>query len=168
VGRWSTFIVIVIGTSLTPVLVLWREGLFLFIQNMYGLFAPAIAVIFVAAFFWRRAHARAATFTLVFGFVVAATLWILTLTVRAAWVRPLDPLLNRAAVTLVLCFGALIFATFLVRRSPEESYDPQIIWNRRWAHLPQAERALNRGLRNLMFWWIVLISGSVAIFVVFG
>ncbi len=168
VGRWSTFVIIAIGTALAPVLLRWEDGIFLFIQNIYGLFAPPIAVIFTAGFLWRRAHGKAATFTLIFGFVIGIALWIISMEVEAKWIERLEPLLNRAAVTLVLCFGALVLSTWLMRRDPKESYDPEIIWNRRWARLPEAERPLNRGLRNLMFWWIVLISGSVAIFVVFG
>lgn len=35
------------------------------------------------------------------------------------------------------------------------------------ARLPEAERPLNRGLRNLVFWWIVMLSGSVALFAIF-
>jgi hypothetical protein len=33
---------------------------------------------------------------------------------------------------------------------------------------PEQERGKNRGFRNLMFWWIVIISGSITLFIAFG
>ena len=78
VGRWATFIIIVIGTLLAP-LPLWLDkGIFLYIQDIAALFAPPIVVIFLAAFFWRKAHGRAATFTLWIGIAAGALLWLAT------------------------------------------------------------------------------------------
>ena len=185
VGRWSTFVIIVLGTALAPLLLWWKGGIFIYIQDMAAFFAPPIAVIFLAAFLWRRAHSRAATFTLVFGIVTGILLKIAGLKGLAflrfagvnvaaeqlQWLRTffatLQPLLNRAAVNWMLCFAALILTTMLIPRNPKESYDPDTIWNRRWARLPEVERPLNRGWRNLMFWWVVMISISTGLFVIF-
>jgi len=76
IGRWATFITIVIGTLLAPLLLYWESGIFIFIQNIAALMAPPIVIIFLAAFFWRRAHGRAATFTLWFGIIAGALLWL--------------------------------------------------------------------------------------------
>ena len=167
VGRCSTFVIIVIGTALAPLLLWWKGGIFLYIQDMYALFASPVAVIYLAAFLWPRAHGRAATFTLVFGMIAGIVLKTVTIIVDPNELTWLQPLLNRAALTWILCLAALIISTRLIRRSPRESYDSDIIWNRKWARLPEAERPLNRGWRNLMFWWIVMISGSIALFVIF-
>jgi len=76
IGRWATLITIVIGAALAPMLLYWKAGIFIFIQNVAALLAPPIAVIFLAAFLWRRAHGRAATFTLWFGMIAGAVLWL--------------------------------------------------------------------------------------------
>jgi len=336
-GRWSTLVIILIGTALAPLL-LWQEkGIFIYIQDMAALFAPPIAVIFLAAFLWRRAHGRAATFTLVFGIVAGAVLWLGT---AVLWMRPnvdltdpvvidrfvqttdpvlkqclqheslakrravvldqlaaepavqdrldkadkvhrrvnaiirqrapadlweqmtkdpalrdrfakddevrgilakddvfrthlaqhpvfaqrlleddiareqlakdpkvterlardtdvarhlaqerlagwlpflarghveqtvavigrISPLLNRAAVTWGLCLIAMIASTILLKPDPTERYDPDTIWNPRWARLPAHERELNRGPRNLMLWWLVMVAASGSLFIVF-
>ncbi len=167
VGRWSTFVIIVIGTALAPLLLWWKGGIFIYIQDMYALFASPIAVIFLAAFLWPRAHGRAATFTLVFGMVTGIVLKVLSVTVGPNGIAWLKPMLNRAGLTWILCLAALIVATKLIQRNPRETYEPEIIWNRKWARLPEAERPRNRGWRNLVFWWIVMLSGSVALFVIF-
>jgi len=167
VGRWSTFVIIVLGTVLAPLLLWWEGGIFIYIQDMAAFFAPPITVIFLAAFLWRRAHGRAASFTLVFGILSGIFLKFLGLTYGPNGIAQLKPLLNRAAVNWALCFVALIAATMLIRRDPKESYDPDAIWNWRWAHLPESERSLNRGWRNLMFWWVVMMSISTGLFVIF-
>jgi SSS family solute:Na+ symporter len=186
VGRWSTFAIIVIGTALAPLLLWYEKGIFIYIQDMAALFAPPISVIFLAAFLWRGAHGRAATFTLVFGIVVGALLWTITETCTAerlarrmpslseetlrqavTVVGSIKPLLNRAAISWVLCLAGLITSTWAIRRNPREKFDADTIWNPRWARLPEGERPLNRGLRNLMFWWLVMVTASTSLFIIF-
>lgn len=167
VGRWSTFLIIVVGTALAPLLLWWKGGIFIYIQDMAAFFAPPITVIFLAAFLWPRAHGRAAAFTLIFGIISGIVLKVVAERYGPEGIAQLKPLLNRAAVNWAICLAALIIATFGIRRSKDESYDPDAIWNLRWARLPENERPRNRGLRNLMFWWIVMISVSVGLFVFF-
>ncbi len=167
VGRWSTFLIIVVGTALAPLLLWWKGGIFIYIQDMAAFFAPPITVIFLAAFLWPRAHGRAATFTLVFGIMSGIVLKVVAERYGSEGIAQLKPLLNRAAANWAICFAAMIIATFGIRRSKEESYDPDAIWNLRWARLPENERPRNLGVRNLMFWWIVMISISVGLFVFF-
>jgi len=289
-GRWCTFVVILIGTLFAPLLLWWEQGIFIFIQNIAALMAPPIVVIFLAAFLWRRAHGRAATLTLWFGILAGAVLWMVTapfdklppLDMRQGAVaqrvfqKPalrehlekdqvfqgaLDrafqalaqddalrrqlatdrqlrwrfaqepevrehliadkqlqdhlaadkefqallsedsslrveltaqrlgrllalpnqqtcqtaalavtfaaPLLNRAAITWALCLVFMVLCTFLLEPAPGERYDPDAIWNLRWARLPEPERPLNRFPRNLMFWWLVMIAASSALFIIF-
>ncbi len=167
IGRISTFIIIVIGTIFAPVLLWWEGGIFIYIQDMAAFFAPPIAVIFLAAFLWRKAHGHAATLTLIFGIIAGIALKIIGETWGGTGIEHLKPLLNRAAVNWAVCLVILIILTFLIPRDVKKSYDPDLIWNRKWARLPDSERALNQGGRNLMFWWIVMITVSTSLFIVF-
>ncbi len=166
VGRWSTFI-IVIGTLSALILLRWQGGIFIYIQDMAAFFAPPISVIFLAAFLWPRVHGRSATFTLLFGIVAGLCLKIFAETWGEDGIESLKPLLNRAAVTWALCLIALIASTLIIRRNPGGHYDPDAIWTLKWARLPQSEKHLNRAPRNLLFWWIVMISVSTSLFVIF-
>ncbi len=168
VGRLATLVCITIGTVAAPFVLYWRGGLFIYIQDMAAFFAPPITVIFLAAFLWRRAHSKSATFTLVFGIIIGVILKIVAETAGENGIAQLKPLLNRAAVNWILSLVVMIAVTVLIRKRDGESYDSDIIWNRKWARLPGAERHLNLGLRSLMFWWIVMISISAALFVIFG
>ena len=79
----------------------------------------------------------------------------------------LKPLLNRAAFNWAICFAAMIAFTYFIRRNPEESFDPDILWTPRWARLPENERPLNRGGRNILLWWLVVIAVSFGLFIYF-
>jgi len=174
VGRWTTFVIIVIGTVCAPLLLWWRQGIFLYIQDMAAFFAPPISVIFLAAFLWRRAHGRAATATLIGGIVAGIALKAAAELAGKAGGGGLEsflefckPLLNRAAVTWFLCAGCLVICTYILRPSPRERPDPEAIWNLRWARLPETERPRNRGFRNLLFWWLLMVAVSTSLFIIF-
>ncbi|MFC2076892.1 SLC5 family protein [candidate division KSB1 bacterium] len=167
VGRWSAFTVIIIGTALAPLLLMWKGGIFIYIQDMAAFFAPSIAVIFLAAFLWPRAHSRAATITLIFGIVSGIILKIFAESWGADGIEILKPLLNRAAVNWALCLMTLVATTYLVPPVKGKTFDRDAIWNSRWARLPESDRFLNRGGRNLIFWWIVMMAASGSLFVIF-
>jgi len=168
VGRWSTFAIIGIGTVVAPFLIHWEKGIFIYIQDMSALFAPPISVIFLAGFFWRRAHGRAATFTLLVGILLGIALYIIGESLNTKghphW---LGALLNRAAVSWVCCAVLMALATWFIPRRAEEHYDPDVIWNTRWARLPETDRARNRGWRNVYIWWLFMMSISVGLFLFF-
>ncbi len=167
IGRWATFIIIVIGTLFAPVLLWWEGGIFIYIQDMAAFLAPPISVIFLAAFLWRKAHGRSATFTLIFGIVSGVFLKILAQTWGESGIEWLQPLLNRAAVNWGICLIALIASTIWIRKNQAETFDQDAIWNSKWARLPENERPLNRDGRNLLFWWIIMITVSTSLFIIF-
>ena len=167
VGRLSTLVVILVGTAFAPFLLRWEGGIFIYIQDMAAFLAPPITVIFLAAFLWPRAHGRAACFTLLFGIVSGVALKIIAESVGENGIETLKPLLNRAAANWFLCLVALVVATWLMPRNRAESFDRDAIWNRRWARLPEGERDLNRGGRNLLLWWAVMVGASASLFMIF-
>ncbi|MHC4443749.1 MAG: sodium:solute symporter family transporter [Planctomycetota bacterium] len=167
VGRWSTFVIIVIGALFAPILLKYKGGIFVYIQDTNTFIAPPICIIYLSAFLWRRTHGRAATFTLLFGLVSGILLKLLSEMWGTEGIESLKPLLNRAAVNCFLCLIILVIASYVFPKKQAESYDPDVIWSSRWGRLPASERSLNRGGRNLMFWWVVLVVGSTGLFVWF-
>lgn len=165
-GRWSTFLIIVLSTVLAPLLVGNEDGIFIYIQEMAAFFAPSISVIFLCAFLWPKAHSRAANGTLYFGIAIGLVL-ILLKQLGGQEYTWLSPLLNRAAISWFLCLGAMIVFTYTLAQRTGEAYDRDAIWNLRWAHLPAEERALNKGPRSLMLWWLVMMAVSFGLFAYF-
>ncbi|MHC4645640.1 MAG: sodium:solute symporter family transporter [Planctomycetota bacterium] len=176
VGKWATFVIIVFAAAVAPLLVKYEEGIFVYIQNLGSHFAAPISVIFLAAFLWRKAHGRAATFTLIFGFAFGYVLKFFVIFVKKGWIPLIEPnhilwmtpFMTRAGISFVASLIALILATYLIRPNPAEAPDPDCIWNRRWARLPEVERPINKGANNLMFWWAVMVAASIAIFTFFS
>ncbi|MHC4621689.1 MAG: sodium:solute symporter family transporter [Planctomycetota bacterium] len=175
VGKWATFIIIVLATAVAPLLLKYKGGIFVYVQNLGSHFAAPIAVIFLAAFLWRKAHGRAATFTLIFGIAFGFALKFFVEFVQAGrlpLIEPgrvewMSPFMTRAGISWVVSLIALIVSTYLIRPNPGEACDHEAIWNPRWARLPEAERPMNAGWKNLLFWWIVMVAVSIAIFVFF-
>jgi hypothetical protein len=75
--------------------------------------------------------------------------------------------MNRAGLSWTLSFVLMIGATYLIPKARGESCDKDAVWNPKWGRLPEAERTRNTGLRNLIFWWIVMMSISIALFIIF-
>jgi SSS family solute:Na+ symporter len=175
VGKWATFIIIVFATAVAPLLLKYEGGIFVYVQNLGSHFAAPISVIFLAAFLWRKAHGRAATFTLIFGFAFGYVLKVFVIFVEKGWLPLIEPkhilwmtpFMTRAGLSFVASLIALVLSTHLIRPNPVEAPDPDCIWNRRWARLPEAERTINKGARNLMFWWAIMVAVSIAVFVFF-
>jgi len=75
VGRIATVVVALLGAAVAPLLAWLSGGLVHWLNDLAAVVAPAVSVVLLAGVFWRRAHGRAAAFTLVAGILVAAALW---------------------------------------------------------------------------------------------
>ncbi len=167
VGRWATLATILIGTIIAPFLLYWEKGIFIYIQDMAAVIAPPVAVVFLAGFLWRKAHGRAASLTLALGVASGIILMVLSIAWGKGGIDWLKPLLNRAALNFAFCLAIVIISTYLLKKGPEQG-DEDAIWNLGKAKLPPEEKHLNRGLRNLFFWWIVMVACSGSLFIIFS
>jgi SSS family solute:Na+ symporter len=165
-GRWSSLVALLAGAAATPLVWWWNQGILAYVLEATALVAPPLVVVFLAAFFWPRVHGRAATFTLLAGVVTGALC-------RAAAFALLEPppwLLSplvRAGINLVLCVLLLGASTFLIPQNAGEMYDPDTAWNLDAARLPDHERRLGAGHRNLVFWWAVMLAATIAAWLAF-
>jgi len=67
VGRIATFVIVAIGVLWIPVMKTLGKNLYEYLQSVQGYMSPAIAVLFVAGIFWKRATAPAAFWSFLFG-----------------------------------------------------------------------------------------------------
>ncbi len=163
IGQWSTFMIVVIGSVLSPFLLWWSDGIFLFIQDVAVVFIPPLSVLFGAAFFWKRAHSRAATLTLISGLIIGVVLFALrNPSASSPWIlHQISPLACRTAFNGFFCLLVMTISTYLIPANPLITYDSDAIWHRRWGSLPWEERFLNRRGRNVMFWWMVWVLSAL-------
>ena len=141
-----------------------RNGFYLL--DVYGYFTPGIAAMFLLGILWKRTTTAGA---------MAAGLATIPLTVFFQLLPPhlpesvgpyLQPFMNRTGIVFWLCM--LIGATVSWATKPKpESELAGLVWNRESLRLPQELRERTRGLRNPAYWYLVILSLTIAMFVIF-
>jgi solute:Na+ symporter, SSS family len=67
VGRIATGVIVLVGILWIPVMKTLGKNLYEYLQSVQGYMSPAIAVLFVAGIFWKRANAPAAFWSFLVG-----------------------------------------------------------------------------------------------------
>jgi solute:Na+ symporter, SSS family len=168
-GRWATAIIILIGAIWAPMIDQFGQGLFVYIQDLSAYFAPPIAMIFVVGLLWKRATAKAATWTLVlgilagFGMQLAATLMNDGGNGLAMW---MGSFLNRALASTFLCLLLLwLFSRW--DTPPDADKVDGICWKPSDMALPAHESEDKPWYKNLVLWWAVMIIAHITMYVLF-
>jgi SSS family solute:Na+ symporter len=130
--------------------------LLLKVQNIFFFIAPPFAVIFCAGLLWRRANTVGAMSTIVLGFAFSAVLNQFT---RGVYY-------HRAILSWIVCVIVMVIASLLTAAPPPEKVDP-IIWNPRYAQLPEEERRRYRGIKDFRIWWLLFIGTVLGIYAFF-
>lgn len=156
VGRVSAFLILVIATVLALWLAQGQHRIFLLIQDVGAWVAAPIAAVFLLGVLWKRATAGAATFVLFFGFPYT---WLVehVLFKHIDWLRPYDNWLNRTFIVWATCM-VLVVCISLLGAPPDPQKIRGLTWSWQSARLPEAEQHLNRGVRNLFFWWAMFVA----------
>lgn len=161
--------ILMMGKQETPV--------FLYLLNVYGVFTPGIATMFLLGIFWKRMTQAGA---------LAAGLLTVPLTLFLDWmtgglklpglaapllpeviVRYVSPFLNRTGIAFWLCMLVAVVVSLLTKPQPAEQLKG-LIWNRASLRLPAEMRQRARGLRSPLLWWLVIFSFTVFLYIRFG
>lgn len=67
VGRIATVVIVLVGILWIPVMKTLGKNLYEYLQSVQGYMSPAIAVLFAAGIFWKRANAHAAFWSFLVG-----------------------------------------------------------------------------------------------------
>ena len=126
--------------------------------------APPVAVVFLIAFLWPRAHGRAATSHA----LVRRGRRRRVVVGRRKSPAPPDVDAERglrAGVCLLASLVVMLCGTVAIPQDPQELYDPDTHWSLYWARLPSHERSLGEGPRNLVFWWGLMLAIAAALYI---
>ena len=167
-----TAAILAVGTLWAPMILLFGDGLFVYIQDMAVYFAPPIAVVFLAGILWRGATARAANITLIVGVVLGIVLKVAGETTTGTLSDMISPFLNRAFINWVLCLMLLVVVSLLTRRAVGDTSTSQriaeITWTPSTARLPEEERKRYTGLKSFWLWWAAVLVLRVVVYVIFA
>jgi solute:Na+ symporter, SSS family len=150
---------------------------FLYLLNVYGIFTPGIATMFLLGIFWKRTTQSGA---LAAGLLtVPLTLFLDWMTggLKIAWLAPphlpavvvkyLSPFLNRTGVAFWMCMVVCVVVSLMTKPRTQAELKG-LIWNRASLRLPVEMRDRARGLRNPLFWWLIIFAFTMFLYIRFG
>lgn len=134
------------------------DAIFTYIQQYWSIAYPAIAAIFIAGFFYKKATGKGALWAMVLGPTWAIIINLL----QAQDLIPTIPFLNRVIVDFIICWVILF-----IFRNKTGVYPATAIIDRSFS--PEDETLLNDRpfYSRFNFWSIILIAIVVTLYIVF-
>ncbi|RZS97568.1 sodium:solute symporter [Cecembia calidifontis] len=118
VGQISTVILVLLAAAWTPQIEKF-DSLFKYLQMVVGLIAPPVVVVFIWGMFWKRGNADGAFYSLISGFVIAAILIILKVTLPDFPVSQWH-FLHTAPLLFVICSTIYVLVSLSGDRPADE------------------------------------------------
>lgn len=148
-GRLSGVAIIVLGILCSVLLISYSDKpVFLYLMNLYGLFTPGIATMFLLGIFWKRTTSAGA---LTAGFLT------IPLSLALEFAFPEMPFFNRTGIVFWTCMVACWGVSLLTKPQPAALLEG-LIWNRSSLQLPAEERTRYRGFRKPFYWWLLITA----------
>lgn len=146
-ARLSGMMILLVGIFSAILLMNYSDRpVFLYLMNLYGLFTPGIATMFLLGVFWKRTTEKGA---------LAAGLLTIPLSVALNLIFPQMPFFNRTGIVFWTCM--LLCWMVSLATSPKSEIELQgLIWNKEIMNVPEGERNFNRGFRNTTMWWLII------------
>ncbi|MBW3468122.1 sodium:solute symporter [Arthrospiribacter ruber] len=101
VGQFATVILVLLAAAWTPQIEKF-DSLFKYLQMVVGLIAPPVVVVFIWGMFWKRGNANGAFYSLISGFVLAALLIVINVTLPEAGISQWH-FLHTAPLLFLVC-----------------------------------------------------------------
>jgi SSS family solute:Na+ symporter len=160
VGRWSGTLILVASVWIAIEYTTTATPLFEKVQNVFFYIAPPFAVVFTLGLLWRRANGAGALATIVSGFLFT---WLLE-----KILFPNIPLLSayntynhRALGAWLFCMAVMILVSLLTS-PPAPEKTAGIIWNRKYATLPEEQQRRYSGWKDWRLWWLLFVGITLA------
>ncbi|MEE1964181.1 solute:Na+ symporter, SSS family [Flagellimonas taeanensis] len=146
-GKKSGIVIIMLGIVSSILLISYSDKpVFLYLMNLYGLFTPGIATMFLMGVFWKRTTASGA---------LVAGLITIPLSLLIEFLLPDMPFFNRTGIVFWTCMLACFVVSLLTKPKTDAELEG-LIWNKESLKLPVKERSLYKGIRNPFYWWLLI------------
>lgn len=146
-GRLSGVAILLVGIGSAVLLVHYSDRpIFLYLMNLYGLFTPGIATMFLLGVFWKRATEKGA---------LAAGLLTIPLSIALNLAFPQMPFFNRTGIVFWSCMVVCGIVSLVTKPTPAAQLEG-LLWNSSILRMPESERKFNTGLRSTGFWWLLI------------
>ncbi len=146
-GRFCGVGILLTGIVSATLLIHYSDRpVFIYLMNLYGLFTPGIATMFLMGVFWKRTTEKGA---------LAAGLLTIPLSIVLNFIFPQMPFFNRTGIVFWACMLVCWLVSLFTVSKPVPGLEG-LIWSREILRMPEEERKNNRGIRNTTFWWILI------------
>jgi SSS family solute:Na+ symporter len=162
-GQISGIVALVASVLIAFYFVDSHEALFRLVQRIFFFIAPPFAVVFLMGLLWRRTNGTAAVTTIVAGFAFRLIWEFLLLPYIPALREYRAAYRNGALINWVFCMITIVVVSQLTKPPPLEK-TRGIIWNPRYAELPEEERRRYRGWKDYRLWWFLFVAITLAIY----
>lgn len=146
-GQLAGVGIIIAGILSAIILISYSDrSVFLYLMNLYGLFTPGIATMFLMGIFWRGTTSKGA---------LAAGLLTIPMSLMMELVFPNMPFFNRTGIVFWTCM-LVCWGVSLMTKSSQTEIAAGLIWNKESLQLPPEDRKYYTGLRNPALWWVII------------
>ncbi len=164
VGRWSSFIILLVSIILASFVGKLGGSLFVYIQTLYAFFAPPFAAIFVLGILFRRINGIGAIISVISGFILGI---LLKIYIQYADFPPtwLIPFQMQAIINWVFCIVVCVIVSLFTKRPSPEQISDQLTIN--WKKLNIFDDLGNKWYSNVILWWgifVLIVAGLIITF----
>jgi len=146
-GRIAGILILLVGIISAVLLISYSDKpVFLYLMNLYGLFTPGIATMFLLGIFWKRTTQKGA---------LAAGILTIPLSIILNLVFPDMPFFNRTGIVFWVCM-AVCWAVSLTTKARSGAELEGLIWSRSVLKLPAHEKGRMSRWKNPTYWWVLI------------
>lgn len=164
IGRWSSFVIIIVAIVLAGFIGKLGGSLFVYIQTLYAFFAPPFAAIFVLGILFRRINGKGAIVSITVGFIFSILLKIYIQYDAAApsWLTPFQ---MQAIVSWLLCVIVCVVVSLLTEKPRAEQVTDDLTIN--WKKINIFEDLGNKWYKSVILWWLIFVLLVACLVIIF-
>lgn len=145
-GKMSGVVIIVLGIGSAVLLLSYsNKPIFLYLMNLYGLFTPGIATMFLMGVFWKRTTSQGA---------LAAGLLTIPLSLIMEFMLPNMPFFNRTGIVFWSCMLVCAGVSLLYKPKSALQLEGLVLNYNGKGSLVPFERY--KGFKNPTLWWAIV------------
>lgn len=153
-GKRAGVAIIILGIMSAVVLISHADKpVFLYLMNLYGLFTPGIATMFLMGVFWKRTTSQGA---------LAAGLLTIPLSLILEFALPEMPFFNRTGIVFWACMLVCVIVSLCTPAVPLDRLENLVLTKDNF-RTAASDKAKYSGFKNPTLWW-ALITAMVLYF----
>jgi SSS family solute:Na+ symporter len=136
VGRLAVICSMILALLIAPFLGIDKKGGFEFIQEYTGFVSPGIFAMFILGFFWKRATAKAAVYSIIGGFLLSVIFKVMPSYIDLSFLNDFGfavinrnsgvyeiPFLDRMGFVFVICIFMMVVISYLDKTTPTNTIE---------------------------------------------